>query len=293
MDNYWAIEPKSFDPHFYQNNDIRIEPDAARQQPTAERYPVRNGVAVIDIAGTLTKNPTFMQMIFGGNTMPDMQRLVSEATFDNAVNAIMLRIDSPGGTVAGVSDLADSVYAARKRKPVYAYISDMGASAAYYVASQADVIYCDADAMVGSIGVYLVVPDFSKMAEADGIKINVVKAGDMKGAAVPGTEVTDTQLAEFQREVDQLNETFVDAVARGRGWSADRVSKLNDGRVHVGVHAKALGLVDGVKSFDEALGELMAQSLGQTNQVSTWRRVAEQGSSQKEIHDESKATAVS
>ena len=89
--------------------------------------------------------------------MSDAQRLVEQAAEDPVVAAILLRVDSPGGTVAGVSDLAEAVYAARKVKPVSAYISDLGASAAYYIASQAQRLYADSDALVGSIGVYSVV----------------------------------------------------------------------------------------------------------------------------------------
>lgn len=276
MDAYWAIEPKALFPEMFRDNANMAIQAARKPEPADSRYPVRNGVAVIDISGTMTKSLTFFQMIFGGRTMPDMERQIREATSDNAVNAIMLRIDSPGGTVAGTSDLADAVFAARKRKQVTAYISDLGASAAYYVASQADRIYADADAMVGSIGVYLVIPDYSKMAEADGVKINVVRAGEMKGAGTFGTEVTDKQLAEFQREVDQLNEVFVETVARGRGWSTSKTRALNDGRLHIGQHALKAGLIDGIRSFDEAMGESMAQSLGQSPAPYSWRQNAEQ-----------------
>ena len=272
-ETYWAIEPRHFAPLFQPNAEITVQ--AAR--PTDdEQYVLRDGVAIIDIAGVMTKGQTLYTMIFGGATMPTIERKVRLAAADSAVNAILLRIDSPGGTVAGVSDLADAVFEARRQKPVTAYISDMGASAAYYVASQADQIYSDVDAMVGSIGVYLVVPDYSKAAENMGVKVHVVKAGDNKGAGTPGTPVTDEQLAEFQREVNQLNETFVDAVARGRGWSTEKVAAVNDGRVHVGRYAQSLGLVDGVMAINDVMRRLRAQSLNPSKKPISWRRVAGQ-----------------
>jgi len=233
--------------------------------PRRTGYSVQDGMAVISMAGPLLKYPTLLGAMLGCPSMSELTEQVRGAAGDSAVKGILLWVDSPGGTVAGVSDLADAVYSARREKPVVAYISDMGASAAYLVASQADRIYCDTDAMVGSIGVYSVVPDYSAMAEEEGITVHVIRSGEMKGAGQPGTVITEEQLADFQREVNQLNETFIDAVVRGRGGrglSRERVLKLNDGRVHVGAHAKALGLVDGIMSFQDAAAELQAEISG-------------------------------
>lgn len=294
LESYWAIEPKAFAPLIGRPVDLSITPRVAHSETRDGGYTIQNGVAVIDLSGAMSKYPTLFQMIFGvGQTIGDVEAQVRAAAADAAVNAILLRVDSPGGTVAGTSDLADAVFEARRKKTVYAYISDMGASAAYYVASQADRVYADADAMVGSIGVYLVVPDYSKMAEAEGVKVNVVRAGEGKGAGVPGTPVTESQLADCQREVDQLNEVFVENVARGRNWPVERVMKLNDGRVHVGRHAQALGLIDGIRTMDETLSELMGQSLGQQQGVYSWRHDAEPEASFKEDSHESKVATVS
>lgn len=273
-ETYWAIEPRAFAPLFNPSGELVIERKA--QHEDDNRYALTNGVAVIDISGVMTKGESLYSLLFGAKTMPQIEEQVRAAAADEAVNALLLRIDSPGGTVAGTSDLADAVYAARKQKPVVAYISDMGASAAYYVASQADAVYGDVDAIVGSIGVYLVVPDYSGMADKAGIKVHVVKAGDNKGAGTPGAPVTDEQLAEFQREVNQLNETFVDAVARGRGWPLDKAAALNDGRVHIGSHAVAAGLLDGVRSLADVMSELRSQSLNPSTRPIAWRRVAAQ-----------------
>ena len=272
---FWAIEPRHF-PSAKVANEVAAEARAASDIDRERKYAIQDGIAVIDIAGVMMKGESMYSWWFGSPTIPQIERQVRDAAADAAVNTILLRIDSPGGTVAGTSDLADAVFEARKQKPVIAYISDLGASAAYYVASQADRIYCDTDAMVGSIGVYLVIPDFSKYYEEEGIKIHVIRAGENKGAGTPGAPVTDAHIAEFQREVDQLNEMFVEAVSRGRGWTVERASKLNDGRVHVGRYAVDLGLVDAVKSFDSTMRELRAESLRPSGSLSTWRRVAAQ-----------------
>lgn len=275
VEAFWAIEPRHF-PNPASESGIPAESRAGIDVARETRYELQDGIAVIDIAGAMMKGESLYSWFFGSPTIPQIEAQVRAAANDPAVNAILLRIDSPGGTVAGTSDLADAVFEARKTKRVVAYISDLGASAAYYVASQADEIYCDTDAIVGSIGVYLVVPDYSKLFEKEGITTHVIRAGENKGAGTPGAPVTDAHIAEFQREVDQLNEMFVEAVSRGRGWTVERASKLNDGRVHVGRYAVDLGLVDAVKSFDNTMRELRAESLRPSGSLSTWRRVAAQ-----------------
>lgn len=211
---------------------------------------IGDGVALIEIEGTLTK---YRSSLFGTLGTIEIRRQIQNATRDPAVKAIVLRIDSPGGTVAGTQELGDVVAAAAKRKPVTAYIEDLGASAAYWVASQANQVFANRTAMVGSIGTFGVVYDYSAKAEKEGIKALVFKAGEHKGAGVPGTEVTDEQQAEYQRIVDGLNKFFLQAVSKGRKMTIDRVRGLADGRIHVAGEAAKLGLIDGVRTFDDVI----------------------------------------
>jgi signal peptide peptidase SppA len=245
----------------------------AAQQPGEDIYDIVNGVAMIPVRGLLSKYPSFWSYFTGAKSMQELTQWVKGATADQAVNSILLQVDSPGGTVAGVSDLVQAVYDARKIKDVIAYISDLGASAAYHIASQADRIYADVDAMVGSIGTYIVVPDWSEYAKQDGVKIHVVRAGEFKGAGTPGTVITDEQLADFQRIVDESNETFLAAVARGREVGMDVVRKWADGRVHVGENARRLGLVDGIRTLDEVIVEMAQRNMGNGLQSATWKRI--------------------
>ena len=172
----------------------------------------------------------------------------------------MLHIDSPGGTVAGTGDLAAAVARADMKKPVFAFIEDLGASAAFWVASQARKVFTNSSAMIGSIGTFGVVHDMSVMAAREGVKVHVIKAGKFKGAGVPGTEVTADQLMEQQRVVDDLNEEFVRGVATGRKMSMEAVREIADGRVHVGKSAQKLGFSDGVKTFDQAFSLLVSET---------------------------------
>ena len=171
----------------------------------------------------------------------------------------MLHIDSPGGTAAGTYDLAHEVARADLKKPVFAFVEDLGASAAYWVASQARQVFCNSTAMVGSIGTFGVVHDLSAMAAQSGIKVHVIKAGQFKGTGIPGTELTAEQLADEQRVVSQLNEEFIRGVSKGRKMDLDTVREIADGRIHVGKAAQELGFVDAIKTYDQAFRLLLKE----------------------------------
>lgn len=213
------------------------------------------GVAVIELSGSLMK----MQSSLSSSSSTVLaRRQLRLAAADDQVVAIAVKIDSPGGTMAGTGDLADDIGAAGQRKPLYSYIEDMACSAAFWAGCRGQKVYANSTAIVGSIGTYMVVTDYSANAAAQGIKVHVVKAGAMKGTGVPGTEVTPQQLADLQAMVDAANDQFVRAVAKGRRLTDDRARALADGRVYVGAAAQAAGLIDGVQSFDATLDQLAA-----------------------------------
>jgi len=223
-------------------------------QPGAEKpYLTSDGVMVIPINGVMTKYDSS----FADASSVRIRKAVRASVKSDAVKAILLHIDSPGGTVSGTADLADEVASAAKVKPVTAYIEDLGASAAYWVASQAQKIYANPSGLVGSIGAFTVLTDLSGMAGQRGIKVHVVRAGDFKGMGTVGTAVTDAQLGEAQRLIDGITAQFVVAVARGRRVSAETAMSWRDGRVHLASDAKAMGLIDGVEGLDAVMQRAM------------------------------------
>lgn len=215
----------------------------------------KDGVAVIELTGTLMK-----QTQSGDEATSTIlaRRQLRMAARDPDVKAILLSIDSPGGTAAGTADLADDIVAADKIKPVEAYIADCGCSAAYWLASQCRSIAANRTAAIGSIGTYTVVEDMSGAAEMAGIKVHVVRAdgATFKGTGEPGTEITPEQLAQIQKRVNAVNTHFTEAVAKSRKWSAEKLKELADGRVFTGEEARSLGLIDRVESLDATLGAI-------------------------------------
>lgn len=225
-------------------------PAAAREQAVDSGARMSDGVALIEIRGRMQKQQASLG---GAASTVAARRAVRAAAADPEVGSILLVIDSPGGTVAGTNELADDIAAAAKVKPVIAFIEDIGASAAFWIASQATQILAQPTATVGSIGTYGVVYDMSALAAKDGVKVHVVRAGAMKGAGTPGTEITPEQLAAFQDEVNTLNEFFLAGVASGREMTVEQVRTLATGQVWIGKKAQDVGLIDGVATIDQAL----------------------------------------
>ncbi len=214
-------------------------------------------IAVINIQGTLTKRGSSFST---GGSMIRLRQAVRRAARDSDVDASILKIDSPGGTVSGTADLAKEVARATQEKPVYSYVEDLTASAAYWIASQADKVYAnDRTARIGSIGTFIGLYDYSGAAGQEGIKAVVIRSGKFKGEGFPGEEITADQKDYWQSLVDKIQVEFSQAVASGRKLSAAKVAELADGRVHVAADAQALGLIDGIQTFDETLAQLRAQ----------------------------------
>lgn len=231
--------------------------DAPAPAPARGGTELRDGVAVVRIRGIMAKASSpldrLILSILGGTDTAQARAAVLEAAAAPDVNAIVLYVDSPGGFVSGVGDLADAVQEARGRKPVVAYIEDLGASAAYYVAAQADSVTVNPSGLVGSIGVYSVLYDLSGAAAAAGVRVVVVASSELKGTSVDGAPVSDAAIAETRRLVDGRNAQFVEAVARGRGVSLAQARAWATGQVHFAADALRLGLVDGVGSLEGAL----------------------------------------
>ena len=210
-----------------------------------------DGVAVIRLVGGVTKG--FSK--FGGASTIQTRMAIRQALADDEIRSLLLAIDSPGGQVAGVADLADEVQRANATKPVTAYIEDLGASAAYWVASQAQRITANRTAEVGSIGVFAILQDLSGMAEREGVQVRVVSTGPYKGLGAPGTPVTQELVDEVQGQVDRIGSFFFEAVQAGRRLSTQRLAAVTDGRVWMAAEAQQLGLIDGIETFEAAVGE--------------------------------------
>ncbi|MGV8083209.1 MAG: signal peptide peptidase SppA [Coriobacteriia bacterium] len=207
-------------------------------------------IAVIPFSGTIAG--TSSGSLSGGEITPQsFLALLRQAEDDPAVRAIVLRVDSPGGTVAASEEIAQ--YVKEAEKPIVVSVGDIDASGAYMVSSQADKIIAVAGSTVGSIGVILETYDISGLLDKVGVEFKVITAGEYKDAGSPYRSLTATEVAMLQGEVDEVYNQFVDIVAEGRGMDREEVLKLATGWAWSGQEAQKLGLVDEIGTYQDAL----------------------------------------
>ena len=215
------------------------------------------GIGTLFLRGPMMRNPDVIdQLVFGATDTEEVMTAVNEAAEREDVQAIILDIDSPGGSVNGTPELAAAVAAASKAKTVYAFSAGQMCSAAYWVASQCDAVYATPSARVGSIGVILPVVDSSEAFAKAGLKMEVFAAGKFKSAGTPGTSLTEEQKDWLQSEVEEIAADFRTAVlARGRKIPDEAM----EGQTFSGRRAMRLnmaGMVDGRSQVMARLREL-------------------------------------
>lgn len=227
----------------------RAREDAEERKP----YEMIGDVAVIKLEGPMTKKPTSMSMYFGGTSTIQMRKDMRAAVADKKVRAILIDADTPGGEVAGTSDLGDEIARAAERKPVIGYVADFCASAGVWALSQCSCVLGGPGAMYGSIGTMATIYDSSRRAENDGVKVHLITSGGVKGAGTPGAAVQPAMIADRQRMVNEWTDKFVAAVARGRSMDDTQVRALATGQMWGVTDALRFGLIDGIMSMDECI----------------------------------------
>ena len=197
--------------------EVQAAVDAAT---SAREVPVTGGVAVLSLRGLITPKPSLMSLLFGGGGggLMGFRASLREVLGNDDITGIVIDVDSPGGLVDLVPETADELRAAGK--PTVAVANTMAASAAYWIASAADELVVTPSGDVGSIGVFMVHDDWSGFNERLGVQPTYIYAGQYKTEGNPDEPLTDEAKAEFQREVDEIYDTFVGAVAKGRGVKA-------------------------------------------------------------------------
>jgi signal peptide peptidase SppA len=210
---------------------------------------VIGNVAVVPLSGPIGKGLSPMERMMGAADVDVVSGWLDEAAANPAVEKLLLPVNSPGGTVTGVEELAAKV--ANFSKPTRAFSDNMAASAGYWVASQADEFVVTPSSQIGSIGVYMVIPNLEQYYADQGIKFEVIAAGIHKAAGAEGLALTEDQRAYLQASVDSTREEFRNAVRRKRSFvnNADM-----EGQVFSGKEAAMKGLATGiVQNLREAL----------------------------------------
>jgi signal peptide peptidase SppA len=215
---------------------------------------IEDGIATISIEGPILRKPSlFARVIMGATDSEEIGAAIREANDRTDIKAVMLNIDSPGGTVAGTPELANAVASLNEQKPVYAFSSGLMASAAYWIASQARAIYATPSAQVGSIGVVQAVVDDSAALDKEGIKVEVFSVGKYKAMGAPGNPLTNDQRELIQSNLAEIAGEFHAAVlAKGRAIPPDAM----EGQTFSGRQAQRYNLAGMVPDRAEAMRRL-------------------------------------
>jgi signal peptide peptidase SppA len=215
------------------------------QRNGSQPFALVDGIAVIEIAGTLVHRGAWIGQSSGLTSYEGIAAQLQAALADPGVRGIALDIDSFGGEVAGAFDLADRIRAARQMKPVYAFIAEHALSAGYVLASQADRIILPRTGVVGSIGVVALHTDMSGALDQKGIAVTLIHAGVHKIDANPYQPLPEAVHDQMQRELEVVRFLFAETVAAGRGDRLSQTAALaTEAAVFRGADAIAAGLAD-------------------------------------------------
>ena len=236
------------------------------QRNGTQPYAVVDGIAVIEIAGTLVHRGAWIGQSSGLTSYEGIAAQLQAALADPGVRGIALDIDSFGGEVAGAFDLADRIRAARAQKPVHAFVAEHALSAGYVLASQADRIILPRTGAVGSIGVVALHTDMSGALDQKGIAVTLIHAGAHKIDANPYQPLPEAVHGQMQRELEVVRFLFAETVAAGRGDRLTHAAALaTEAAAFRGADAIAAGLADDLADPVTAFRSFAAAPRGTTS----------------------------
>lgn len=219
------------------------------------------GIAMLPIEGILDSGEsesTLMMDVTGARTV---SQLLRQSARDPRIKALVVFIDSPGGSAAAAQEIFHSIRRFKERtgKPVIAAMGDVAASGGYYVACAADKIYALPSTLTGSIGVIWQSVNVERLLSNLGIKPETLKAGRFKDTGSFFRSMTPQERELLQQMLNDVHNQFIADVAKGRNLPVEKVREIADGRILTGRQAKALGLVDELGSLDDAIRDARRQ----------------------------------
>ena len=220
----------------------------------------RSGVGVVEIFGP----------IGGGARVQEQSRILDSLRKDKRFKAVIVEIDSPGGTASGSELLYNGLMRVAQEKPVVAYIRGTGASGAYYISCAANKIVALPSSLVGSIGVIYLRPVLQQLLQKLGVSFSVYKSGEFKDMTGFWRSPTSDEEGKFKELIDEIYGNFVRSVATGRQMDEEKVREFATGEIFTGRGARERGLVDELGDFDRALD--LAADLGRTRRRPVWIR---------------------
>jgi len=255
----WAILPDSLEQiytvlrdHKLGATDIEaIEAKLGKSLANERDVRIEDGIAVIPVVGPIARRMNMFHRISGGTSAEVLIQEIENALADEDVDAILLNIDSPGGTVDGTKEIGDLIFESRGKKPIWGFASGTMASGAFWVGSQVDRLSAFDTTSIGSIGVVMSHFDYSKADENAGIKRTYLTAGKYKRIVNDAEPLSDEGRKYIQTMLDDYYNLFLDAVAQGRGVDKETVLKdMADGKMFIASKALRNNMIDAIEPID-------------------------------------------
>lgn len=223
------------------------------QRSNRGAYPVVDGVAVIEVEGTLVHKGSWIGMDCGETSYEGIRTQVERARRDTAVKGVVLEVDSPGGSVAGVFETAEAIAKLSAEKPTMAILTSNACSAAYLLASPARSIVMPEFGFAGSIGAVVMHVDWSAHLAEQGVKVTLISSGAHKVDGNPFEPLPQAVVDRIKADLDQVRTRFSEVVGRGRGKSLTaKAAYATEAQVFTGREAVSLGLADAIADPHEA-----------------------------------------
>lgn len=235
--------------------DLGVQAAAAPARSSPQ--PRQGNIAVVNVFGPIMQRASQFGPCESGAAAEDIDAALSAAIADETVSQVIMRFDTPGGSVFGIQELGDRIRALRAKKPIIGMADSLCASAGYWLMAQCTEAHVTPGGLVGSIGVYSAHEDVSKALDAAGIKVELISAGRYKVEGNPFEPLGEEARGSMQAQVNHYAEMFHKAIAKGRGVPVEQVrSGMGEGRCLQAEAAVAAGLVDSVCTFPELVAKM-------------------------------------
>ncbi|MCH8303891.1 MAG: signal peptide peptidase SppA, partial [Candidatus Marinimicrobia bacterium] len=223
--------------------------DYEKQKKLNRAWGAKKKIAIIHLSGSIVPGESRGGGLLGARTA---SRIIKNAREDQSIKAIILRINSGGGTVLGSDIIWNEINRTKGKKPIIASFGDIAASGAYYLAMPADSILAEKTTLTGSIGIFMALPKVKKLYKKLGIRREVIKRGKHADILSDDRKWTEEERELLQRQLNELYQDFIDKVSEGRGMTSVEVDSVGMGRLWTGEDALANGLIDMIGGMREA-----------------------------------------
>jgi protease-4 len=228
---------------------VALEDYATYSADASEQKLSDRQIAIVYAEGSIVNGKGGIQEISSDRFVGILRKLRE----DSKVKAVVLRVNSPGGSATASEEILREVILTRKKKPVIVSMGDYAASGGYWIATGGDYIFAQENTITGSIGVFGLLPNLEKIAKNNGITSDVVKTSPFADIKSGVRAKTTSELAIYQKSVNRVYDLFLDKVSEARNLSKDKVSQIAQGRVWSGHNAKKIGLIDRIGGLEDAI----------------------------------------